>query len=103
MECPECGWGQQCECNESIRRVWVSETDLSPSPEKKVFYKITLGILLCGPMRRYLQKRKFLDMAIKWMESWGIIERDWIIVGSKKDIETIAGDINRWAKKHDLF
>lgn len=59
--------------------------------------KFTAGRLLCGKIRDFLNECKFEGMHIDYVESSGLIERDFLIKGSDKDILTVSRALKNWA------
>ena len=64
---------------------------------------ITLGRMLCGKARNFLDSEKFKGRNIEYLESKGFIERDFTIVGSNEDILYIEKCFDNWAKENDLY
>jgi len=57
---------------------------------------ITVGRLLCGTVRGYLDKCKFKGMDVDYIESGGWIEREFVIKGSNEDIIKIHAALKAW-------
>ncbi len=64
---------------------------------------ITLGRMLCGNARNFLDSEKFKGRNIEYLESKGFIERDFTIKGSNEDILYIKKCFHNWAKENDLY
>lgn len=59
---------------------------------------IEVGRLLCGELRDYLNKQKFKGLNISWIESTGMIEREFLIKGNNDDLSVIKKDFDKWMK-----
>jgi len=59
-------------------------------------FTITVGRLLWGSLRDFLNEEKFKGRQITWIESSGIIERDFIVKGSHEDIKYICRRLEIW-------
>ena len=62
--------------------------------------RMTVGRLLCGHVRNYLNQQRFLDQDIDYLEGQGWIEREFIIKGN--DLSRISRDIDKWSADHNL-
>ncbi len=51
--------------------------------------RMEVGILLCGQVRRYLERERFLGRNIRWHEGGGIVSREFIIKGDEPDVRAI--------------
>ena len=61
--------------------------------------ELTVGRLLCGTLRDYLQGEMLLHPDLRFHESKGWIERDFKIVGNADTIMEIRMDIAALLKK----
>jgi hypothetical protein len=59
-------------------------------------FSIEVGRLLCGRVRSYLAKAKFEGAKIEWIESSGILEREFTIKGESEDVKAIERDFDVW-------
>ena len=64
---------------------------------------ITLGRLLCGKARQFLEAEKFKGRNISYLESKGLFERDFIIKGSDEDVLYIKRSFDQWARENNLY
>ena len=58
--------------------------------EQIEYIKFTVGILICRWFRNFLKECQFLGINIVFLESTGILERDFIIRGNHDDISKIS-------------
>lgn len=63
--------------------------------------EIKVGRLLCSPVRNFLKKCQFKGRDIKFMESDGWIERDFIISGNDVDIGVVKDSLDNWVNQLD--
>jgi len=54
------------------------------------------GILICKPIREYLNKRISLGANFSFFESKGLFQRTFTIKGDAAVIKTILTDLNEW-------
>lgn len=64
--------------------------------------EIKVGRLLCGKVRGFLNKCKFIGMDIQFNESSGFIERDFTIRGADDDIARIKSSLDNWTNSLDI-
>ena len=61
----------------------------------------TVGRLFCSNVRRYLEKVAFLGN-IKYMETSGIFQRDFIISGTEQEVLNVLTDLNNWINENGI-
>ena len=62
---------------------------------------ITVGRMLCGQVRNFLNKCKFQGMDIEYLESSGWVQRDFTIKGPVNDVTTVQKSLEAWIDKLD--
>ncbi len=62
--------------------------------------EITVGRLLCGKVRRFLDKCIFKGSDIAYIESSGFIQRDFTVKGSDADIIMVRDSLNEFFNNH---
>ena len=60
-------------------------------------FSITVGRLLCGTVRDYLDKRKFLGADIEYHESRGLIYRTFTVKGDGDGFAKAFNELMMWA------
>ena len=60
---------------------------------------LTVGRLLCGVVRRDLERIAFRNSKIRWRESSGWIEREFQIIGPSDDLLGLKKIYQRWFKE----
>lgn len=63
---------------------------------------ITAGRMLCKHIRQFLDSEMFKGRSIEYLESKGLIERDFIIKGSDTDVLHIKRVFDVWVKDNNL-
>ena len=61
--------------------------------------KLTVGRLLCGEVRYFLDSCKFKGMDIEYLESSGWVQREFIVKGSDQAILSINSSLVKWVKE----
>ncbi len=61
--------------------------------------RITLGRLLCGGMRDYLEQQRLRHPELRYTESSGWIERTFLIIGPRDVMLGVERDIRAWADR----
>jgi len=61
----------------------------------------TVGRLLCSKVRRYLERQAF-QTNIKYMETSGLFQRDFIIDGTDEEVLVVLNDINNWTDENNI-
>ena len=64
--------------------------------------EITVGRLLCGKVRSYLDACKFKGWDVNYLESSGLLERDFVIIGSASAMSSVHKDLNDWMKAMEV-
>ena len=64
--------------------------------------KFTVGRLLCGQVRDFLKECEFRGLGIRWIESSGWIEREFVIRGEPEALRKIHRAFQKWAIDNDL-
>ena len=67
------------------------------------YITFTAGRLLCGKIRSFLDQEIFKGRQIEYIESKGLLEREFTVMGSCEDIVYINACLYVWAKKNGLF
>jgi len=62
----------------------------------------TAGRLLCRPIRKGLERMKFQGLDIQWMESGGLIEREFTVKGADSQLRIVKKAIEAWAVENNL-
>jgi hypothetical protein len=62
---------------------------------------ITVGRMLCGKVRLFLDQCKFKGMDVDYLESSGWVERDFTIKGSDKDVLSVHASLKDWSDNLD--
>ncbi len=62
---------------------------------------LTVGRMLCGQVRDFLESCKFKGMDIEYLESSGWLERDFTVKGSNDDIIAVHQSFKDWMKRLD--
>lgn len=60
---------------------------------------LSVGRLLCRPLRDHLNQEKFMGYKIDFIESKGMFERTFVIRGDDNDLVRIKGNIDRWSRE----
>lgn len=67
--------------------------------------KVTVGRLLCRQVRDFLKEARLVGWDIDYVESSGLIERDFTIIGPSSDLRFVKSALDNWADeqgvKHD--
>ena len=61
----------------------------------EVVYRFIVGGIHCGTVREYLKKQEFFGRNIKFTESSGLIQREFLIKGEKN----IVSELQVWANR----
>lgn len=64
--------------------------------------KIRAGRLFCGTLRDFLSECKFNGIDIRWIESSGWLERDFIIKGNSEVVLRIKQSLDKWIQENNL-
>jgi len=64
-------------------------------------YQLTVGRLLCGRLRDYLEARKLVYPDLRFHEGRGWIERQFTIAGTPNTIREVVEDISVWKMAMD--
>ena len=59
-------------------------------------FRMTVGRLLCGRLRDYLDGCKFRGADISYLESSGWVEREFIIKGDDNHMITVRASLIAW-------
>lgn len=59
----------------------------------------TVGRLLCGPVRRYLQRQAFYDASVKWLETRFLLESRFDVKADPSAIQTMGAALQTWAAR----
>lgn len=62
--------------------------------KEQLSFEMEVGVLLCGSVRDFLQRRKFQGLNIEWHEGSGILSRIWIIKGDREDVIAINKELH---------
>lgn len=63
--------------------------------------EIKVGRLLCGQVRKFLQREAFYNPAFRWIESGGILEHTFCVEGPNNAIDEMNRTFRAWERELD--
>jgi hypothetical protein len=67
-----------------------------------MYFQVTVGRLLCGEVRGFLDAAKWVGHDIEWQESPGWIERTFTVKGNPESVRWVMQRLEHWRKSMEM-